>query len=167
MDYLHHRTSPLGTITMASDGEALIGLWFVGQKHFGETLGANRCEDSCAFFSQVNVWLDCYFQGQIPHYTPPLHLRTTAFRQEVFQLLLTISYGQTISYGEIANIIAKRRGMNHMSARAIGSAVAHNPISLIIPCHRVVAGNGDLRGYAGGIEKKQWLLALERKWSST
>ena len=112
-------------------------------------------------FEKTRRWLDAYFRGEKPDFTPPLSVETTPFRRAVWELLLTIPYGQTMTYGEIAAEIARRRGLSGMSAQAVGGAVGRNPISLIIPCHRVVGTGGSLTGYAGGIEKKVKLLELE------
>lgn len=161
MDYTHRCSSPLGGITLASDGEALIGLWFDGQKHFGEVLGREREERDLPVFEQADRWLDVYFSGREPDFTPPLRLRTTAFRRVVWELLLVVPYGQTVTYGQLAAEAARRMGRDRMSARAVGGAVGHNAISLIVPCHRVVGADGSLTGYAGGVERKRWLLALE------
>ena len=157
MDYTHRYASPLGGITLASDGKALTGLWFEGQKRFGSTLEEPHAEKLLPVFQLADQWLDAYFDGQIPDFTPPLCLRGTAFRQAVWQWLLTIPYGQTAAYGEIAAAL----GLPPGSARAVGGAVGSNPISLIIPCHRVVGADGGLTGYAGGIERKIRLLELE------
>lgn len=163
MDFTHHYSSPLGGITMASDGECLTGLWFDGQKYFADTLPAQHEEKDLDVFRRTDSWLDMYFSGKKPDFTLPLHMRGTGFRQEVWQILLTIPFGKTMTYGEIAKILADRRGNNSMSAQAVGGAVAHNPVSLIIPCHRVIGTNGALTGYAGGLDKKTWLLDMERK----
>ena len=163
MDFTHHYSSPLGRITMASDGECLTGLWFDGQKYFADTLPAQHEEKDLDVFRRTDKWLDMYFSGKKPDFTPPLRMRGTSFRQEVWQILLTIPFGKTMTYGEIAKILADRRGNNSMSAQAVGGAVAHNPVSLIIPCHRVIGTNGALTGYAGGLDKKTWLLDMERK----
>lgn len=161
MTYLCKYQSPLGGITAASNGQALIGLWFDGQKYFGDTL-PQRCEEAeLPVFDETRRWLDSYFQGKDPGFTPPLSLETTPFRKSVWEVMLSIPYGQTMTYGQIADRIAKERGLPHMSAQAVGGAVGHNAISLIIPCHRVVGTNGSLTGYAGGIEKKIALLTLE------
>ena len=166
MDYTHHVDSPLGSITLASDGQALTGLWFDGQKYFADTLTEQHEEKALAVFEQTEYWLSTYFSGRIPDFTPPLRLKGTPFREEVWRILLTIPYGQTVTYGEIAAILASRRGLAGMSAQAVGGAVGHNPISLIVPCHRVVGADGALTGYAGGVEKKRWLLDLERRASA-
>ena len=161
MEYIHRYQSPLGPITMASDGQTLIGLWFDGQKYFADCLAADHQEKTLPVFEQTDRWLDIYFSGQIPDFTPPLSMKTTEFRKVVWQIMLTILYGQTMTYGQIAEIIVKQKGLTSMSAQAVGSAVGHNSISLIIPCHRVVGANGNLTGYAGGLETKIKLLQLE------
>ena len=192
MDHIWHYDSPLGGITLAGNGDALIGLWFDGQKHFGSTLGAQSEEKWLPVFGQALNWLDTYFGGKVPGFTPKLELRTTPFRREVYNILLTIPYSNTLSYKDIAQRIAINRSSvgiakqhscnskgalctrlelqprestqlpnGSMSARAVGSAVGHNPISLIIPCHRVLAADGSLCGYAAGLERKQYLLTLE------
>lgn len=159
--YTFHYDSPLGGITMASNGTAIIGLWFDGQKYFASTLPQQHTEKDLPIFRQAKDWLDIYFCGNIPGFTPPLSMQSTPFRKAVWSLLLTIPYGHTMTYGEIALQIAAQTG-RRMSAQAVGGAVGHNPISLIVPCHRVVGSNGSLTGYAGGIDKKTKLLALEQ-----
>ena len=162
MEYIHHYMSPLGGITIASDGEALTGLWFDGQKYFEANLSAEHEEKKLEIFDITDKWLDIYFSGKEPDFTPPLSMKTTEFRKKVWKILLTIPYGKTMTYGEIAERIAKDSGKAKMSAQAVGGAVGHNSISLIIPCHRVIGANGSLTGYAGGIEKKKKLLELEK-----
>ena len=162
MEYIHHYVSPLGGITMASDGEHLTGLWFDGQKYFADTLDEAHEEKPLPVFDETGRWLDIYFSGKVPDFTPPLAMKTTDFRKAVWEILLTIPYGQTMTYGEIADRIAGQKGLARMSAQAVGGAVGHNAISLIIPCHRVVGANGSLTGYAGGIDKKARLLAMEK-----
>lgn len=161
MTYTYQYDSPLGGITLSGNGTELTGLWFDGQKYFGETLPKEHEEKALPVFEQAVRWLDIYFSGKAPGFTPPLCIEATPFRQAVYQIMLTIPFGKTMTYGEIAERIAKQRGLPKMSAQAVGGAVAHNCISLIIPCHRVVGVNGRLTGYAGGIEKKVQLLALE------
>lgn len=162
MDYWHEYASPLGTIRMGSDGKYLIGLWFADGRHAGETLDKEaREKDDLSVFQQTDAWLDQYFAGKQPDFLPPLLVRGSAFRQRVCQLLLNIPYGKTVTYGELAKKIAQERGKAKMSAQAVGGAVGHNPISLIIPCHRVVGSNGSLTGYGGGIDRKIKLLQLE------
>jgi methylated-DNA-[protein]-cysteine S-methyltransferase len=162
MEYIYHYDSPLGGITMASDGKALTGLWFDGQKYFGNGLDKDVRKDILPVFDQTVQWLNIYFSGKAPGFTPPLNMKTTPFRKSVWEILLTIPFGKTMTYGEIANRIARQNGLSRMSAQAVGGAVGHNAISLIIPCHRVVGANGSLTGYAGGIDKKAKLLALEQ-----
>ena len=168
MDFTAHYDSPLGGITMASDGTGLVGLWFDGQKHFAETLEKEHVErPDLPIFEQTRRWLDLYFNGKQPDFTPPLTLRATPFRKEVWEILLTIPYGKTMTYGEIAKqIVETHQGtplqFKSMSAQAVGGAVGHNSISLIIPCHRVVGSHGSLTGYAAGLDKKLWLLKMER-----
>lgn len=159
MDYTHAYVSPLGEITLASDGEALVGLWFAGQKHFGAGLSGQTAKKPLPVFDQADRWLDRYFSGKKPDCPPPLRPRGTAFQQSVWRRLLDIPYGHTVTYGEIAASLSLPSG----AARAVGGAVGRNPISLIIPCHRVVGAHGSLTGYAGGIERKKRLLELERE----
>ncbi len=162
MDYLHHYVSPLGNMTLASDGQSLIGLWFDDQKHFACTLEEPAQEKDLPVFEETIRWLDIYFEGGVPDFLPSLAPRGTAFQKEVWDALLTIPYGKTMTYGDIARILGKRRGFVKMSAQAVGGAVGYNPISLIIPCHRVVGTKGKLTGYAGGLDRKDKLLTLER-----
>lgn len=163
MDYTAHYDSPLGGITLASDGEALTGLWFDGQKYFADTLGSQH-EDcvSLSVLSETRRWLDIYFSGNIPQFTPFLRFDSTEFRRRVWDILLTIPYGFTLTYGEIARRMAKQMGIANMSSQAVGGAVGHNPISIIVPCHRVLGADGSLIGYAGGMKRKQALLQLEK-----
>ena len=162
MEYTHRYASPLGGITLASDGEALTGLWFDGQKYYADTLDPQHKEKGLPVFDEAVRWLDVYFSGKEPDFTPKLRMKTTEFRKVVWEVLLTIPFGQTMTYGEIAAVIAKQKGINRMSAQAVGGAVGHNSISLMIPCHRVVGANGSLTGYAGGIDRKMKLLTLEK-----
>ncbi len=147
---------------LAADGTGLRGLWFDGQKYFARDLSAERIEQNTPALTEAKRWLDIYFAGKEPDFLPPLHPAGSAFRQSVLEILLKIPYGQTITYGDIARQLAARRGLANMSAQAVGGAVGHNEISVIIPCHRVVGANGSLTGYAGGIDKKIKLLELER-----
>ena len=162
MDYTYHTESPLGGITLASDGRALTGLWFDGQKHFAETLAPDHTDKLLPVFEETLRWLDQYFSGICPDFKPPLAPRGSAFRQAVWQALLTIPCGRTMTYGQIAEKITGPAGTARVSARAVGGAIGHNPISLIIPCHRVTGAGGNLTGYAGGIDKKECLLRLEQ-----
>lgn len=158
MNYIHYYQSPLGEIILTSDGKSLTGLSY----DFPEMLLPYFIEKPLPIFSETDRWLDIYFSGKNPDFIPKLSLKVTGFRKMVWDILLTIPFGQTITYGEIASRIAKQRGIPRMSAQAVGGAVGHNPIALIIPCHRVVGANGSLTGYAGGIDKKEQLLRLEQ-----
>lgn len=162
MKYTAHYDSPLGGITLASDGEALTGLWFDGQTYYAARLDKHAKEKALPLFDETGRWLNLYFAGQIPDFTPPLSFADASdFRRQVWEILLTIPYGKTRSYGSIAQEIAARSGKNP-SAQAVGGAVGHNPISLLVPCHRVVGSGGNLTGYAGGLDKKIALLYLEK-----
>ena len=162
MIYTAKYDSPLGAITLACDEQALIGLWFDGQKHFGNILPKQTETAEHLLFSQARRWLDVYFSGREPDFLPPLRYDSTPFRKTICDIMLTIPYGKTTTYGEIAAEIARRQNLPKMSAQAVGGAVGHNPISLMIPCHRVVGTNGSLTGYGGGIARKVRLLELER-----
>lgn len=162
MIYIQQYNSCLGGITLASDGDALTGLWFDGQKYFAGNIDDEIEEKDVPVFVQVRQWLDIYFSGHDPGFTPALALDSTPFRRAVWEILLTIPFGKTMTYGEIAACIAEKKGGRRMSAQAVGSAVGHNPISLIIPCHRVVGADGSMTGYAGGIDRKIKLLGMER-----
>ncbi|MDL2306955.1 methylated-DNA--[protein]-cysteine S-methyltransferase [Desulfovibrio sp. OttesenSCG-928-C06] len=155
--------SPLGEITLAADGENLTGLWMDKQKYFAATL-KGRIEDKpdLPILAQTKKWLDAYFSGQKPLISElSLAPAGSEFRKAVWDILCEIPYGQCTTYGEIAKKLALRMGKTSMSSQAVGGAVGHNCISIIIPCHRVVGSNGSLTGYAGGIDKKIKLLELE------
>ena len=162
MEYTHYYDSPLGGITIAANEVAITGLWFDGQKYYAENLDGEHEEKLLPVFEEADRWLDIYFSGRAPDFLPPLVMKTTSFRKAVWEILLTIPYGSTVTYGEIADKLAGRNGLLRMSAQAVGGAVGHNAISLMIPCHRVIGSNGSLTGYAGGIEKKRWLLEMEK-----
>ena len=162
MTYTQHYDSPLGGILLAADDVGLTGLWFDGQKYFARGLSNERIAQETPILTEAKRWLDIYFTGKEPDFTPPLHPIGSAFRRSVWEILLQIPYGQTTTYGEIARQLAKKQGLDRMSAQAVGGAVGHNEISIIIPCHRVVGADGSLTGYAGGIGKKEKLLELER-----
>lgn len=153
--------SPLGPITLAGD-DALTGLWFVGQRYYAATLPAGCTERSTPLLVHTVEWLDRYFAGQDPGPLPPLRPEGTPFRRAVWEQLLHIPYGTTSTYGALAAELSRRSAGAAVSARAVGSAVGHNPISILIPCHRVMGCGGHPTGYAGGIDRKLRLLALER-----
>lgn len=154
MVYTCKYQSPLGEILLAADEVGLTGLWFEGQKYFANTLPDEPIPQETEILIEAKKWLDVYFSGEEPKFTPPLHPAGSEFRQAVWRILLQIPYGQTITYGEIARKMAEMKKASQMSAQAVGGAVGHNEISIIIPCHRVVGTNGSLTGYAGGIDKK-------------
>lgn len=156
-----HYDSPLGGILLAADEIGLTGLWFDGEKYFADNLPKEYAERETSILLEAKRWLDIYFAGNEPDFTPPLHPIGSVFRQSVWEILLQIPYGKTTTYGEIARKLAQKQGLSRMSAQAVGGAVGHNEISVIIPCHRVVGTNGSLTGFAGGIDKKMKLLKLE------
>ncbi len=161
MTYIHYYNSPLGQLLLAANNVGLIGLWLDGAKYFAAGLSKNQTEQKTPAIAEACRWLDTYFAGQIPDFTPPLHLCGSDFSMAVWNRLLEIPYGQTVTYGEISRGIAVARGLEHMSAQAVGGAVGHNPVSIIVPCHRVVGADGKLTGYAGGLARKSALLRAE------
>ncbi len=156
--YTSEYYSPLGNMRLASDGISLTGLWFEGQKYF--ELMPDR-KQNLPVFDTAKKWLDAYFSGKNPEFKVPIKFTGTEFQNEVWKILCSIPYGKTVTYGEIAEKIAKRRNIPYMSAQAVGGAVGRNRISIIIPCHRVIGANGCLTGYAGGLDRKAALLKLE------
>lgn len=162
MMYTLHYDSPLGGILLAADEIGLTGLWFDGEKYFADGLDPEHTAQETLILREAKRWVDVYFSRQEPNFTPPLHPIGSPFRQEVWELLLQIPYGQTTTYGALAKQLAEKHGLPRMSAQAVGGAVGHNEISIIIPCHRVVGTNGSLTGCAGGIDKKVKLLTLEK-----
>lgn len=161
MQYTSKYESPLGNILLAADAIGLTGLWFEGQKYFALYLDKEHEEKALPIFDEAKRWLDIYFSAKEPDFELPLHFTGTEFQNEVWEILYAIPYGKTMTYGEIAKRLAEKRGIARMSAQAVGGAVGHNEISIIVPCHRVVGANGSLTGYAGGIAKKIALLKLE------
>ena len=153
--YSTHYSSPIGEILIASDGEAICGLWFFGQKHFPSSDNFIQ-NDDLAIFKDVKRWLDEYFNGSKPEIKFRLRPEGSEFRVKVWRILSEIPYGETMTYGEIARKISPT-----MSAQAVGGAVGCNPISILIPCHRVLGKNGELTGYAGGLDRKVELLKIE------
>ena len=160
MEYISYYISPLGRMLLAADDEGLTGLWFEGQRYFALHLDENHEEKETPVLSETKRWLDIYFSGSRPDFTPPLHVTDSDFHRKVSDIMRTIPYGKTMTYGEIAALIAEKEG-GRVSARAVGGAVGHNRISIIIPCHRVIGSNGSLTGYAGGLDRKIRLLELE------
>lgn len=154
--------TPLGEIRLRSDGKSLTGLWFVGQVNDAKEHSDIEIKDDLPIFGQVETWLESYFSGKQTPIKIPLQPKGTSFQERVWQILQEIPYGETMTYGEIAQRIAKEKGVATYSAQAVGQAVGKNPISILIPCHRVLGKNGALTGYAGGVYRKEQLLQLER-----
>ncbi len=159
--YKNEYLSPLGPMTMTSDGVNLTGLWFDGQKYFPKELTTGGEPAALPVFEQTGAWLDHYFAGENPGETPPLRLEGSPFRQAVWRLLQEIPHGRVVSYGMLAGRLSALQGGIPVSAQAVGGAVGHNPVSIVIPCHRVVGSDGRLTGYAGGLSRKEALLRLE------
>jgi len=163
MVYQTQYESPIGSITLASDGENIIGLWLKGQKYYGDTVAEEMIEkDELAIFTKTKKWLDRYFAGGKPNISElSLAPRGGEFRTIIWDILCQIPYGEVTTYGEIGKKVAKIMNKKNMSGQAVGGAVGHNPISIIIPCHRVVSSNGSLTGFSGGLNKKVALLEHE------
>ena len=159
--YCDSYDSPVGKITMISDGTAIKKLWIEGQQYVNGLPDRIEEKRDISVFMQTREWLDIYFAGKCPDFLPPLSPEGSAFRRRVWEILLEIPYGTVRTYGDIAAQIAKETGKDRMSAQAVGGAVGHNPISILIPCHRVVGKDGSLVGYDGGLDKKDFLLGLE------
>ena len=154
--------TPLGEVRLRSDGKSLTGLWFVGQVNDAKDNSDIEIKDDLPIFGQVETWLESYFSGEQTPIKIPLQPKGTIFQERVWKILQEIPYGETMTYGEIAQRIAKEKCVATYSAQAVGQAVGKNPISILIPCHRVLGKNGALTGYAGGVHRKEQLLNLER-----
>ena len=154
--------SPLGQMRLCSDGENLTAITFADQKYEDKHIPASAVPGSCAVLEEAKLWLSKYFDGEIPAFLPPIKLEGSVFQKQVWNLLLEIPYGKTTTYGELAKKLGKK-----MSAQAVGGAVGRNPVSILVPCHRVMGVGGKLTGYAGGVEKKEYLLSLEKKRIAT
>ncbi len=161
MQYTAKYQSPIGEILLAADEIGLTGLWFDGEKFYADGLDPEHEEKELPVFETARKWLDIYFTGKEPDFMPPVHMIGSPFRLSVWELLRKIPYGETVTYGELAKMVAEKRGLSRMSAQAVGGAVGHNEISIIVPCHRVVGSDGSLTGYAGGVDRKERLLTLE------
>lgn len=166
MQYISYYTSPLGKILLSCDNIGLNGLWFEGQKYFAQGLDKKYLDKSVIekqtpLLKKTKDWLDIYFSGQEPDFKIPFSFMGTPFQKEVWEILTSIPYGKTITYGDIAKKLAIKRGILKMSNQAVGRAIGQNKISIIVPCHRVIASNGSLTGYSGGITRKIKLLKLE------
>ena len=163
MTYIYHYKSPVGDMTAFSNGLPLTALHFNGQKYASRMIKGDYEEKMLPVFEQTKQWLDLYFDKKIPDFMPQIFLTGSQFQLEVWDILAKIPYGQTITYGDIAKQIARQRKIECMSPQAAGQAVGHNPAAILIPCHRVVGTGGKLTGYAGGIDKKKALLAIEQE----
>lgn len=161
MQYTAAYQSSVGDVLLAADETGLTGLWLEGEKFYALSLDPEHEERETPIFAITRRWLDIYFSGHEPDFMPPVHMIGSEFRRCVWELLLQIPYGTAVTYGDLARQVARRRGLRRMSAQAVGGAVGHNEISIIVPCHRVVGTNGSLTGYAGGVDKKRRLLELE------
>ena len=162
MTYTCSIDTPLGPMTAAAENDALTGLWFIGQKHYPAVTAGWSCEPDHPIFNALRLSLSSFFNGRNDGPQVPLAPRGTSFQLAVWAILLRIPYGQTVTYGEIAKEIALDAGLRCMSAQAVGGGVGHNPITILIPCHRVLGCNEKLTGYAGGLDRKEALLRLER-----
>ena len=161
MQYTSQYRSPIGEILLACDETGLTGLWFEGERFYAQGLDSEHDPRETPVFEETKRWLSIYFSGKEPGFLPPLRMRGSPFQLCVWELLQQIPYGETTTYGELAKQVAAKRKVERMSAQAVGGAVGHNEISIIVPCHRVVGANGSLTGYAGGVDKKAALLRLE------
>ena len=161
MNYYIEYQAPIGDLLIISDGENIIWLGVSGQKYAENVLQDSVLNSNLQIFADVRQWLDLYFSGVEPPFAIPLAPTGTLFRRAVWDILCEIPYGEVLTYGDIAKKIAKQQGKERMSAQAVGGAVGHNPISILIPCHRVVGAGGNLTGFASGMEKKIKLLGLE------
>ncbi len=164
MQYTSKYQSPLGEIIIAADEESLTGLWFAGQKYFTVYFDKEIEEKEIPILKDAKKWLDIYFSGKEPSFKLPFHFNGTDFQKQVWEILYSIPYGKTITYGEIADILAKRNGLKRMSAQAVGGAVGKNKISIIVPCHRVIGAHGNLTAYTGRIDKKIALMKIENDY---
>ena len=162
MQQISYYQSPLGKMLIAADDIGICGIWFEDQKFYAAKLNQDYIELENEDIIQEKKWLDIYFSGKQPDFTPKLHLVGTNFQLDVWNILLKIPYGKTTTYGNISQELVLKYHKEHMSAQAVGNAVGRNPISIIVPCHRVIGANGKLTGYAGGLDKKSKLLALEK-----
>ncbi len=162
MQDISYYTSPVGTLLLAADSWGLTGIWFQGQKGYPLHLEKQQENGQNPLLTKTKKWLDMYFSGKNPDVQVPLHPGGTAFQRQVWDILTTIPYGKTRTYGNIANQLARQRGLKNMAPQAVGAAVGRNPLSIIVPCHRVIGAKGQLTGYAGGLERKAQLLSLEQ-----
>lgn len=153
--------SPIGDMLIACDDEYITGLWFFGSKYFADSLSVDAVQKQTPVIRLTKQWLDAYFAERDPGEPPPFRMFGTPFQLDVWDELCKIPYGETVSYGDIAKAVASRRGVERMSPQAVGGAVGRNRISIIVPCHRVIAADKTLCGYAGGLDIKKELLRIE------
>jgi len=161
VEYLYSAQSPLGILTMSCNSDSITGLWIEGQKHFARNLDKDVLKQKHSLFEMAEKWLDIYFKGGEPDFNLPLMPKGSQFQKSIWNILRRIPRGRTMTYGEIAKQYETENNGKHTSARGVGNAVGRNPISILIPCHRVIGKNGDLTGYAGGIHNKIILLQIE------
>ncbi len=161
MEWISSYSSPLGKMLLSADEIGITGIWFERQKYYAASLSKEHKTARTPAILSAEQWLTLYFEGKKPDFSVPLHLIGTEFQRRVWELLLDIPYGQTRTYGELAAQIANETGRKRMSAQAVGSAVGHNKVSILVPCHRVIGAGGNLTGYVGGLDKKIYLLKLE------
>lgn len=162
MNYKKIYKSALGNLFLLSDGKYLTGLYFENQKYFDENLLKNYLDKDIEIFEKTFAWLALYFSGKDPKFRPDLKFIGSEYRKRIWKLLLEIDYGKLVSYKDLANAYNKVFPKEKTSPRAVGNAVSHNPISIIVPCHRVIGSNKKLTGYAGGLDRKVKLLELEK-----
>lgn len=167
MDYISYYQSPLGELLLACDEQGLVGVWFEGAKYYANHLSDEVMEENHPTLREARAWLDAYFAGQCLEQLPALSYRGTDFQKQVWAVLQAVPYGQTVTYGQLAAAVSERFGRSRVSARAVGGAVGRNPLSLFVPCHRVLGAGGQLTGYAGGLSRKEQLLALEAGYTVT
>ncbi|URZ07027.1 methylated-DNA--[protein]-cysteine S-methyltransferase [Clostridium felsineum] len=160
-EYVCNYNSKIGKLTLISDGENITGLFIKNIEYSKNSEIINMSLSSLEIFKKAKIWLDCYFSGQAPDFIPNIKLKGTEFRKLVWKIIGDIPYGEVITYGDIAKMVAKKMGKTKMSSQAVGGAVGSNPISIIVPCHRVVGAKGNLTGYGGGLDIKVKLLTLE------
>ena len=161
MEYKYRCFTPIGPVMLTSDGTSLTGLHFIEHAPADMAASAGVTADALEVFRLTQEWLRIFFGGKAPDFTPPLSLRGSTFGKKVWEILLAVPYGKTVSYGEIARRISQAEGGRRVAAQAVGGAVGRNPIAIIVPCHRVIGANGGMVGYGGGLHRKEALLKLE------